>query len=396
MSKDDHTYWSKQPTRASVLERVEIKRQSQKQVVVYDSNKDSMEHLSASSTSDGKCDCTDDIEGLKQHYEDLSEKYDSLNITVILLQDKKLSYFEDRVVELTKHSMKDNIVVSGVPERRPTGNHSETELISFVNRNLDIQLGPADIKRAHRMGPRKLDDKGQVATHRPLVAKLGEKIKDSVMGNVRKLKGKKGPDGKAVFLCTQEPEAITEKRKQLNYRFRQIKKRYHDDKPEGSKAEVTIRGDDVYVNNNLMKRKVQVPSVEDVINIPPDERKQLRRMSIKRTDNFTEKGSVFYAYSKKVNCFADVRSAYRKLKLQDAHADDIMCAFSVKDEFNVQVQEMMDDREHGASPRILSAIQKGNHTNVAVFVVRLFDGKHIGGKRFQCITDAAEAALKLL
>ena len=186
----------------------------------------------------------------------------------------------------------------------------------------------------------------------------------------------------------------------------------------GSEMCIRDRGDSVYVNNSKVVPKVVTPSIEQTLNIDPNERKKLRAMkNLKRSDVITDGGSHFYAFSAKVNSVQEVRALYKKVKIENATSDDIMCSYHVQkvkvklenatsddtmcsyscpDDHGIQVQQYLDDMEHGAGSRILTAIQQSEMTNVVVFVVRQFDGKHIGYRRFHHIKAAASMALEQL
>lgn len=343
-------------------------------------------------------------EALEEKYSDLLKKHNVLQESHDLLRDtvikisKKLLYLESRSVDQMKRSMSDNIVISGCKEDT---DDPEKELIKFVKTNLKIDVKSDEILKAHRMGAVRKPRRDETEPNpRPLVAKLDPKKKESIMNNVKKLAKKKGPNGKPLVISQQEPEAISEHKKQLRFRLKQAKQRYVVDRPRHQRVEVKIVNDQVYVNNTPQKLKVRVPSTEEVLTTPADERKRLTKMKITRTPwhspELVHEGSRFYAYALKAYNTDQVQRAYLKVKLENPTADDIMCSFSVKDEYNYQISELHDDHEHGAASRILSAIQTSKKENVAVFVVRQFDNKHIGYKRFELINKAASMALDLV
>ena len=52
-----------------------------------------------------------------------------------------------------------------------------------------------------------------------------------------------------------------------------------------------------------------------------------------------------------------------------------------------------DDDEHGAGQALLTYMESAEIENRALYVVRNYDGEHIGPARFDCIIDAAKSAI---
>ena len=71
-----------------------------------------------------------------------------------------------------------------------------------------------------------------------------------------------------------------------------------------------------------------------------------------------------------------------------------MAAYVIKNGAGCQ-----DDREYGASTRIVKIMQDNSIQNLAIFVVRYKEGKHIGPHRHMLIKQVTEellVAMKLL
>lgn len=320
--------------------------------------------------------------------ERLVQRVDFLENTVIKYERKCL-YLEDRIIDLTQRSMKDNIIISNIAEQE---NEDSGKLVAkIVKDNMKIDCGK-DILRAHRIGTSTAQSKGP----RPLVAKLNWSKKQEIMNNTLKLKGKKGAGGKPLFISNQEPEAYVEKRKKVNFHYR-YQKAQNEDLPEEQRKEVTMkRGHYVKVGSKILKPTTSVPSACDLIRMDPDERAEVNKVSFAASEVLKEGGSVFRGYSCRVNSTVDVRRAYARIKLHCADADDVMMAYSVDDGHGKQEVDYWDDREVGGGYRCYDAIRFHTEPNVAVFVSRHFDGNHIGPIRFKKIWKAAQLALENL
>lgn len=339
---------------------------------------------------DGKSDCAERYDDLYMQYRDLQQQYNMLQADHTLLKNllikvsDKVSYLEDNIVDLRSRSMKDNIVISGCPEDAD----DEKDMIKFIKDNMDIEVKPEQVVRAHRLGaPRPDDNDGKKPPPRPLVAKLEYKTKSKIMNkeNLKKLKKKKN-----VFFNHQLPEALKEKEKQVRFQLKHQRQLYEDDRD----VEIYIKKDRVHVNNQVIRNKVQTPSINMMLNTSHDERKQLGKIKMTKSSEIPDAGSRFLGC--RVNSYDDIQNAYMKVKFEHPSSADVMCSFSLADEFGRQQVELHDDKEHAAASRIYSAIQSSDKENVAVYVVRYFSGHHIGRKRFDHIKSAATEALNLL
>ena len=123
-------------------------------------------------------------------------------------ENKKL---QEAMLDIQCRSMRDNIVVSGIPERRDEKNdESERILKTFLVEKLQIPRDRAQniaFARVHRLG--KLSEDPESGP-RPLIAKLEVyKDKEMIMGKGKLLKGTN------IGLNQQFPHEIMQRRKKL-------------------------------------------------------------------------------------------------------------------------------------------------------------------------------------
>lgn len=104
-------------------------------------------------------------------------------------------------------------------------------------------------------------------------------------------------------------------------------------------------------------------------------------------------GSEFISYAAKVTTIEEVRIAYRKLRVKYADANHIMSAFRLNPPNGPYNQEANDDGEHAGGRTILNVLQESQSTNVAVFIIRFYGGRHLGATRFEIIRSLSQAAL---
>lgn len=315
--------------------------------------------------------------------------------SILVKLNNQLLYVESKTVDNTARSMRDNIVINGVSEVE--NENCEKEVIGFIKNNLKVNLKVADVIRAHRLGDEReptVDKDGkEIPNPRPMVAKVDGKMKETIMKNVNKLKDKKGPDNKPLFISTQQPEGVTEKRKRLNFRVKQLKKAASSLPKSQKRPIIKVKHEKVFHNGFSVRDKVTVPTIPDVLFSKPDERQKVKKLKLKKSKPVDENGSTFIGYSLKVTSPSDVQQAYQKVKLLHPDSADVMCAYHITDEYNRPYLEYHDDREHGGGSRILSSLQYMKAQDTACFVVRYFFGRHLGPRRFFLIKQVAEDAI---
>jgi putative IMPACT (imprinted ancient) family translation regulator len=107
-------------------------------------------------------------------------------------------------------------------------------------------------------------------------------------------------------------------------------------------------------------------------------------------------GSTFQGFGANVHSLTDVNRIIDSLrqspkgKLATHHIVAYRLS-SVKDD--TPAESCMDDGENGAGGNLLRLLQNNNIQDTVIVVARWYGGKHIGQKRFSCITDAARQVL---
>ena len=70
-----------------------------------------------------------------------------------------------------------------------------------------------------------------------------------------------------------------------------------------------------------------------------------------------------------------------------------MCACKLPGGNVLEKMEYQDDGEHKVGKVVLDYMNSVKLTNCALFITRHYNGEHIGPKRFECILEAAKAAV---
>ena len=89
----------------------------------------------------------------------------------------------------------------------------------------------------------------------------------------------------------------------------------------------------------------------------------------------------------------EINIGYMKLRAMYSAARHIICSYRLPGVRFHQLQDFFDDDEHFAGAFLLKFLEDSNISNRAVFVVREYDGSHIGKARYDAMLEAVKAAI---
>ena len=125
------------------------------------------------------------------------------------------------------------------------------------------------------------------------------------------------------------------------------------------------------------KRKVQEPSVKDILCASPAERLECAKLDVITGTSINMHGQVFAGYSIDVTSIREVEIAYTKVKSWNTMARHVICAYRLPGTQFHELQDCVDDDEHGDGLFLLDILNKAEIENCAVFVARYYDDTHI-------------------
>ena len=110
------------------------------------------------------------------------------------------------------------------------------------------------------------------------------------------------------------------------------------------------------------------------------EQEKIDKIKTYHSDPVNERNSTFQAFAAKCSSLTEVKRAYVKMKQTFPEAPHILAAYQIKNGNGYQ-----DDKEHGASVKMLKLLVNNNIQNLVVFMVRHYEGQHIGFRRHEII-----------
>ena len=206
------------------------------------------------------------------------------------------------------------------------------------------------------------------------------------------MKGKKNNQDKYYSINTQLPDEWSEQRRETREISRKAKAVNKQKKSGEKKDEIKVVDRKVFINDVHQTKPIFPPKIHKLF---PNKAEQDKIEKIKLYPSTTheEEGSTFQAYAVKSQNLTEIKRAYTKVKQIFPHASHIPMAFASKNG-----EGYHDDGEHGASHKMLRTIKDffaPNVPSIAVFVVRVYSGQHIGPKRHAIIADVIQEALVL-
>ena len=286
----------------------------------------------------------------------------------ICFLEKQLEKEKERSIQLEKHLMANNLVISGIKENGDEDIYRELE--KLFSEDLQIQ-DTITIDIAHRLG-----EKRQNST-RPIVARLlHRKDKSKIFSKVKLLKGK------PIHINPQLPDEIRTNQFLLRSEMKEIKNK----EPT---AKVVVSDEKLIVNGTVkrdMKRERSHCIDKDICSYEAG-----KRLDHKKTDVMRSGASCFQGHFIKMEDPALISSAMGLI----VGSDESVAKATHNSYVFLPTQGhalLRDDGEQGAAKAILSVLQEKDIRGCLLVVTRWYFG-HIGVKRFDAFKEAAKQAV---
>lgn len=286
--------------------------------------------------------------------------------------EKSLQDCKNKIVDCQFHTMKNNMVFSGIQEH--DGEDIRAVLLGFMvsvmkidqsrlklneyDINLSTDENTVWVQRCHRFGVKR------AGFPRPIVAVLTSG-RDCILRHAKNLAGTK------FFVSSQLPPEVGEQKKKMLSVLKAARR-------DGKRARFIGRGDAILVDNEVI-----TPTAVPTCNLPPEDIISRReQMNIRTTSLIKERGNTFVGISAKVHNAQDISSALVLIKNMHpdiASATHNVYAARIGVSPNI-IEYSDDDGEYGGAAIILKAL-KDNNTKDCLVVVSRKDGRQKLGQR---------------
>ena len=161
----------------------------------------------------------------------------------------------------------------------------------------------------------------------------------------------------------------------------------------GEKLDIIVERGEMFVEGKQYEKLVKPPSLRDILWPTAEKRKERLKLDLTRGNPIKVDGQVFLGYTSAVRSIEEVNELYSKIRSFHTDAQHILCSFRLPHrEFHTH-QDFEDDGEHNGGAFLLQLMMDSGIRNRVLFVVRIYDGTHIGSKRYDAMKDATKSAL---
>ena len=300
---------------------------------------------------------------------------------MVINQELKINILERRVTAAYQRELRPNLIIHGILEGKE---ESQTELLNLIKSFLKDKMAletEIELNNWYRMG------QGQT---RPIMIKLKYvNEKSLILSHALKLQGKTNETKKLFFIH----EDLTEEQSEVKQQYKDLLKE-NKDKEGSEKLQVKLRQGQLVVNNETVKKKVQVPSKADILHLDDDELEQIRAVKLTSCPQHQEKGSEYYSYGIKIRKESDVQKAYQKLKVKHADAMHISCVYQLENAIGPYRQEAIDDNDFGIGRTMLKVMKSKEIYEMAIFVVQYYGDVHLRCRHFEIAEFLTEKTIQ--
>lgn len=256
----------------------------------------------------------------------------------------------------------------------------------FLQEKMEIEVLETEILKAHRLGI--FDPKNRKP--RLMVVKVTEGLKERIIPNTIKLRGKTNAKGFPYFVNLQLPDALSAEKKAIQYEIKRVKD-FNEALPPGhKKKQFLVKNKKLFIDNRLQEQIIVPPTPLDLF-VGRQEQQKIDEIEMTISKPKSLHSSQFIGMASKVTTLNDVDRAYKKARQLYPSYDHIIMAYNT-----VEGNGYQDDGEHAAGIKLHAKILESKCLNIIIMVARNFGGTHLGPIRFNLMDSVADQAMKSL
>ena len=297
-------------------------------------------------------------------------------IGIVTRQDQIIKECKSQIEELKMSVSNANLIIQGIIVKKDQPYREAVN--QFFQNQMKIQED-INIEFVTRKG------KGKNA---PLLVRLKDTSQKGVIfSHVKNLKDITNELDKPYCIDNDLPPATRERRRHIRQTVA-----INEKLDANAKLQIDVETkNDMKIEGTQYVKQVKPPSASQILLASKE--KCLARKNVHFAQGNTVKvdGSEFTAYSVDVKDLTDVNNAYETIRARNLAARHVICAFRIPHRNFAVFQDYNDDDEHQAGRHVLQMLNHSKITSKAVFVVRYYDGTHIGAQRFDAIMRAVKS-----
>ena len=333
-----------------------------------------------------------DMKGDIEHF-----KYFQETTTGFLtITEKRMDSMDSRVIANTANSMQNSIIIGGV---RVQEDESVIQAVQrFLSTLMNLTPKPFDIYDAEQLGKGYTKTvNGKEINFPPAVkVRCSENFAARIMGNASSLAGKQdAAGGFKYYVKRSRLEAQRALHDKYNDEARGYREQNANATSETDKVKFHFTPTQFIVNEVPQEDPVRPPSYKEMVNLDFPTLFEMRRVEFHSSLPKSVKRSVFQAFGLAVNSLDEINLAYKQIRFLHKAADHIVAGYRIKVGETI-LQGCAHNREYYGDREILQTLKKSKAVNLVVFIVREYGGIHLGGARFDIITDLTNEVLRMM
>ena len=313
-----------------------------------------------------------DLNTVRNELEDCKKQIRSI-VGVTMKQSREIKECNDYISNTKNYRTRNNLIIRGVKEVNDENLLQTANDFFKFKLKIDQAVGIQEVSRMNNTG----------RDRAVLVVLNNVADKKVIFSHTKNLKNITNYEGKPFHVDNQVAGEAAE-RGIRNRHLLAINRGL-----QGSdQLAMTVKKGILTVENEVYKKQVQVPDV--IARVYPT---RSSTFPVIKGSPYTVDGSTFVGYSTAVCTIHDVNAAYVHVLNEEPEARSVMCGFRIPGRPFHTLQDYCDDNEHGGGHTILRMLVRSEIVNRAMFVARIFQGEHIGKKRFKGIEQAVRSAI---
>ena len=307
---------------------------------------------------------------------------------IVQVQDKQLKANNNKITDLTAHSMANNITISGL-----TGDSKDENCVQkvcdFLWRQMKMNIKDEEVQVAHRIG---ISNENR-AKPRIMVVRCATTLRARIFDFTKNLKDVVNEAGDKFFVNQQLPEPLSSQKKEREAKLHEICQMNAQLAPEEEhkKVKTFIKNKTLFINKKPQKEHIHPPTLQEVFNTDKNTKGKMDLIKLVYSSATIEKQRVFMGHAARVKNTTEAKLAYRKMKILYPECDHIVMAYTVK-----QYQGHADHGEYGAGLNLSKCLELRGCKDTILFVTREYGGIHLGQRHHIIIEKVAREALNSL
>ena len=214
--------------------------------------------------------------------------------------------------------------------------------------------------------------------------------KKAVFQQKHRLKSYRNKNGDGYFINDYLPAKINEKKRREREIIKTVKS--EDVQDDTNKIEYTKAG--LKVGPTVYTKKVRPPHHLDLLKLKSGDMDEIQKIMVKKGTPIQKEGNTFIPYCADARDTQAVNNAYLKIRLANARARHIVCAYNIPGSLSFLFQDCCDDEDYGMGKVILDGILRSDIKCKAIFVVRHCGKVKLGAERGEAYYNAAQQVMK--